>query len=151
MTSPASHSRRAASGAAIVYLTAIFELLALLYAYHAMAGVSKVRLTRVLRNSAIATFLLLIAYLAMISMFTSQIPNSDIRFVTGFQCLEIPAGQYPNCPLLTTDQMAEASSDPQLLWTPLSITINRIAIVGLWLGLFFSLSLFLGSFLRRQR
>ncbi len=136
---------------AIVFVTAMFELVALIWAYHSISGVSKAKVTVLLRRCMILLFVATASYLFLLSLLTIKIPGSDIVVVKGFVCTEIAASQFSNCPWLIAEDMKQAEWDAALLWTTLSISISRVVIVLLWIATFFSLSLFLGAFLVRAR
>lgn len=136
---------------AIAYLTAVFELVALLWAYHSMQSISRVEATVRLRRYMVFFFGVTILYLFVHSLFTIGVPRSDLVLVKGFMCTEVAASQFANCPWLIAEDIQQAEWDAALLWTPLSIAVTRIGIVLLWLLAFFSLSLFLGAFLVRLR
>jgi len=136
---------------AIVYITAVFELLALIWAYQTVRKKSQVKVNSQMLKSLLIMVVCLGTYLFLFSLFTFQIPGTDIVIVKGFICQPVPAEQFNHCPWLIGEDLRLAEYDPNLLWSLPSIAITRLIIVALWLGVFFFLSLFLGAFLTKLR
>jgi hypothetical protein len=136
---------------AITYITAVFELIALIWAYQTIRKMSQKRVNAKMLTSLIILVMALVAYLSLFSLFTYEIPGTDIRIIKGYECTVIALDQFTNCPWLVGEDMRLAEYDPNLMWTLPSITVIRISIVAFWLAVFFYLSLFLGAFLVKMR
>lgn len=66
----------------------------------------------------------------------------------GYVCTEEAAAVFKQkCPDLGIEQLKTAEYDADRLWTARSITLTRLAIVGLWLATFVALTALVGSFL----
>jgi hypothetical protein len=136
---------------AIVGVTAIVELLALVFVFQFLKTASRKRINSVLTTGALVLVIAALAYLALFSYFTYTTPGNKVRLVKGFVCTSMAAKVYKNdCPDLGMDQLNEAEYEAERLWTHSSILIARLGLTVSWLINFLALSAILGSFLVYQ-
>lgn len=137
---------------AIVYLTAIIELIALILAFQLLRKASPQTINRVLAVSAILLFTLSVFYLVLLSQFTYDIPGTKITSIKGFTCSSEAAIAYPaKCPWLGERELKQAEWYAPHLWTTWSITLTRVALTSIWLSSFMMLTLVFGTFVVYQR
>jgi hypothetical protein len=137
--------------AAIVLVTAIAELVALIYVYQFLKSARRRSINRILAVGGLMLAILGAVYLTAISLYTFQVPTTKERFVRGFECTaEASAVFRDKCPNLGLDELKTAEYDADRLWTARSIAATRMAIVALWLASFGALSVLVGSFLVYQ-
>jgi|HubBroStandDraft_4_1064222.scaffolds.fasta_scaffold36932_2 hypothetical protein len=133
---------------AIVLVTAVAELVALIYVYQFLKKTKRKSINRAIAVSGLALVVLATVYLAAVSLYTYEVPTTKERFVKGYVCTEEAAVVFKGkCPDLGIEQLKTAEYDADRLWTSRSITVTRLAIVGLWLAAFVALSVLVGSFL----
>jgi len=97
--------------------------------------------------SAAALFVATCIYLALVSLYTYEIPTTKERFVKGFVCTAEALLVYKEkCPNLGLDELRSAEYDAERLWTIQSITAVQTALIVLWLIAFIVLSLLAGAF-----
>jgi hypothetical protein len=137
---------------AIVYLTAIIELIALILAFQFLKKARVRTINRVLAVSAAILFLSSILYLGLLSEFSYQIPGAKLTAVKGFVCTaEAIAAFAGKCPWLGETELKQAEWFAPHLWTSWSITIMRVLLASVWLLAFMMLTTVLGSFVVHQR
>jgi hypothetical protein len=84
-------------------------------------------------------------------MFTIYVPTIKRSIVVGFKCLpSAEAVLKDKCPYLDFEDLAGVAFDEFQLWTKLSISIMRSALIGVWFLFFISLSALVGKFLVYQ-
>jgi hypothetical protein len=136
---------------AIVLVTAVVELAALIYVYQFLKKARRRSIDRILRVSGLLLAIFGTVYLVAISLYTYEVPPNKERFVKGYQCTSDAAAVFPKkCPDLGLDELKTAEYDADRLWTARSIAVVRLSIVALWLGSFSALSVLVGSFLVYQ-
>ena len=136
---------------AIVLVTAIAELVALIYVYQFLKSARRKSVNRILAISGLLLFLFGAAYLAAVSLYTYEVPTTKQRFVKGYVCTSDASAVFKDkCPDLGLDELKTAEYDADRLWTARSIAATRMSIVGLWLAAFVALSVLVGSFLVYQ-
>jgi hypothetical protein len=136
---------------AIVLVTAIAELVALIYVYQFLKTARRRTINRIIAAGGLVLVLLGAAYLVAVSLYTYEVPTTKQRFVKGYECTEEAAAVFQKkCPDLGIDDLATAEYDAGRLWTSRSIAVTRLAIVSLWLAAFVALSVLVGSFLVYQ-
>jgi ABC-type xylose transport system permease subunit len=136
---------------AIVLVTAVAELIALIYVYQFLKKARRRTINRIIAAGGLALVVLGGLYLAAISLYTYEVPTTRERFVKGSVCTEEAASGFKQkCPDLRIDELKTAEFDADRLWTSRSIAATRMAIVGLWLTAFMTLSVLVGSFLVYQ-
>ena len=136
---------------AIVLVTAVAELAALIYVYQFLKKARRKTINRTLRVSGLLLVIFGAVYLVAVSLYTYEVPPGRERFVKGYQCTSDAAAVFPDkCPDLGLDELKTAEYDADRLWTSRSIAITRLSIVALWLGSFTALSVLVGSFLVYQ-
>lgn len=135
----------------IVLVTAIAELVALIYVYQFLKKARRKSINRILALSGLLLVIFGVVYLAAVSLYTYEVPPTKERFVKGYQCTADAAAVFKDkCPDLGPDELRSAEYDADRLWTARSIAATRIAIVALWLASFVALSVLVGSFLVYQ-
>ena len=136
---------------AIILVTAIAELVALIYVYQFLKSGRRKSINRILAASGLMLALLGAVYLTAMSLYTFQVPTTKQRFVKGYECTpEASAVFKGKCPDLGLDELKTAEYNADRLWTARSIAATRMAIVALWLASFLALSVLVGSFLVYQ-
>jgi hypothetical protein len=136
---------------AIVLVTAIAELVALIYVYQFLKPARRKSINRILAVSGLLLATVGAVYLTAMSLYTFQVPTTKERFVKGRECTpEAGAVFGEKCPDLGLDELKTAEYDADRLWTARSIAETRMAIVALWLASFVALSVLVGSFLVYQ-
>lgn len=133
---------------AIVLVTAVAELVALIYVYQFLKRSKRQTINKIIAASGLALVILAAVYLAGVSLYTYEVPTTKERFVKGYVCTSEAAAVFKEkCPDLGIDQLKTAEYDAERLWTARSITVIRLAIVGLWLATFVALTVLVGGFL----
>ncbi|MCB1498934.1 MAG: hypothetical protein KDK07_03960 [Bauldia sp.] len=136
---------------AITVLTSIIAIVAVVLAYHFARTMKNRSVSVIVVITIVVLFIFSATYLGMLSQFSAKISDGS-RVVTGFVCTPYAQQIYPDrCPWLTESELKLAEWTPSLLWTSLSITASRMALVIFWLGSFLLLSFFLGLFIVVQR
>ena len=137
---------------AIAYITAIFELLLIIWAYHNLKGAAKKYVSRVINIGIPILFALIIAYLFLISTFMNEVVASDHRYLRGYECTAIALRNYAEqCPNLDSTIFEKSEYDPNILWTSKSLAIVRASVNGTWILFFSILSAVLAAFAVRER
>ena len=135
----------------IVFVTAVAELVALIYVYQFLKDAKRKSINKILALSGLLVAVFAAIYLVAISLYTYEVPTTKERFVKGYQCTHEAATVFKDkCPDLGLDELKTAEYDADRLWTPHSIAMTRLTIVGLWLAVFVALSVLVGSFLVYQ-
>ena len=136
---------------AIVLVTAVAELVALIYVYQFLKSAKRRTINRIIAATGPALVILGAAYLVGVSLYTYEVPTTKQRFVKGYVCTEEAVSVFKQkCPDLGIDELKQAEYDADRLWTSRSIAMTRLAIVALWLAAFVGLSILVGSFLVYQ-
>ena len=136
---------------AIVLVTAVAELVALIYVYQFLKSAKRRSINRIIAATGPALVILGAAYLVGVSLYTYEVPTTKQRFVKGYVCTEEAVSVFKQkCPDLGIDELKQAEYDADRLWTSRSIAMTRLAIVALWLAAFVALSILVGSFLVYQ-
>lgn len=136
---------------AIVLVTAVAELVALIYVYQFLKSLKRKNINRIIAVSGLLLVLFGVVYLAGVSLYTYEVPTTKQRFVKGYVCtVDASAVFKEKCPDLGMDELKTAEYDADRLWTARSIAATRLALVGLWLAAFVALSVLVGSFLVYQ-
>lgn len=136
---------------AIAYLTAIFEILMLIWAYHNFKGAGKIIIGKIINIGIPVLFVLLIGYLYVFSNFTYEIEGTGELGIRGYECTEKALRLYSEeCPYIKPDNIKKAEWDPTILWTGDSISVVRTMLVTFWILVFIVLTSILGAFVVRQ-
>jgi hypothetical protein len=136
---------------AIVLVTAVAELVALIYVYQFLKSAKRRTINRIIAATGPALVILGAAYLVGVSLYTYEVPTTKQRFVKGYVCTEEAVSVFKQkCPDLGIDELKQAEYDADRLWTSRSIAMTRLAIVALWLAAFVALAILVGSFLVYQ-
>ena len=132
----------------VVLVTAIVELLALVFVFQFLRSAKRQAINWVLSLSTLVLFVSSTLYLLSLSLYTYQVPTTKERFVKGYQCTPEAVIVFKDkCPDLGLDELKSAEYESERLWTRRSVTIMRTALVITWAVAFMSLSVALGSFL----
>jgi hypothetical protein len=136
---------------AIVLVTAIAELVALIYVYQFLKSARRRAVNRILAIGGLLLVLFGAVYLGAVSLYTYEVPTTKQRLVKGYVCTPDASAVFKDkCPDLGLDELKTAEYDADRLWTSRSIAVTRMAIVALWLASFVALSVLVGSFLVYQ-
>jgi hypothetical protein len=136
---------------AIVLVTAVSELVALIYVYQFLKSTGRKNINRIIALSGVFLVLFGLVYLTAVSLYTYEVPTTKQRFVKGYVCtVDASAVFKEKCPDLGMDELKTAEYDADRLWTARSIAATRVALVVLWLASFVALSVLVGSFLVYQ-
>ncbi|MGH2569362.1 MAG: hypothetical protein ACRDGA_13575 [Bacteroidota bacterium] len=74
------------------------------------------------------------AYLVMFSLYVEQLNTTGRSIVIGFHCTEDAVRLYPDCPILSQEQLAQANNNPYLLWAKWTIALNQVLLFASWVG-----------------
>lgn len=136
---------------AIVQITAIAQLLVLVFVYQSMVRVGKTKATKYMKRYLIGLLALALSYLALHSLLIYPLPNGDLA-LRGFVCSQGASQLYgASCPFLEEVQIADAAYEDDRLWTPLGLLVARLALVAAWVGSFVCLVNVLAAFVVFQR
>jgi hypothetical protein len=135
----------------IVVITSIAELVALIVVYQFIKANRRIMVNRTILIATLALIAFGISYLALNAGYTFRVPTTKERFVRGYVCTANAELVFKEkCPSLDMDDLASAAYEADRLWTPKSITVMRVSLVSLWLMVFTSLSVVIGSFVVYQ-
>jgi hypothetical protein len=135
----------------IVLVTAVAELVALIYVYQFLKKAKRKSINKILTVSGLLLVVFGAVYLIAVSLYTYEVPTTKQRFVKGYQCTSEASAVFKDkCPDLGLDELKTAEYDADRLWTARSIAATRLAIVALWLVAFVVLAVLVGSFLVYQ-
>ena len=135
----------------IVLVTAVVELIALVFVFQFLRSAKRRSINRALIVSAAGLSIASISYLGLLSLYTYQVPTTGERFVKGYDCTpEAKAVFKDHCPDLGLDELRTAEYEAERLWTRRSLTLMRILLVLLWSAAFILLSILLGAFIVHQ-
>lgn len=136
----------------IAPLTAVFQLLVVMYVYQTQINFSKEAVTKKMRGAAFIFALPFFVYVFVFSQFAVFIPGRGEYLVTGFQCTNKALQLYADiCPYLGLNELGDARYNEYELWTRSSISTTRTGLLALWCLFFVGLSAFIGSFIVFQR
>jgi hypothetical protein len=136
----------------IALLTAVFQLMAIMYVYQTQLRASRREVSRNMRWSAIIFCVAFFLYLFVFSQFAIYIPGRDEYLIVGFECTKKATEAYPGaCSSLGLNELARARYDEFELWTRFSISATRVALTAMWCLFFVGLSVFVGEFIVFQK
>jgi hypothetical protein len=98
-----------------------------------------------------------VLYLILLGTFTFTEPVSQEREVKGVvlkdsALSEIEAIRKKGKPHYSVDEyLSGKENDPENVWTSWSITLMQVVLVVVWLAMFISLSMFIGTFVMFQK
>lgn len=137
---------------AIVQITAVAQLVALIFAYQRSIGLKKPAMDRVMRTAAVILVIGAVLYLTALSMLVYEVPTTLERAIRGVFCTADATLVYEtDCPLLSLVQIGEAQYDPDTLWSPAGLAMSRMALLITWVVTFCGLVTLVGSFVAYQR
>jgi hypothetical protein len=132
-------------------MTAVFQLVALVFVYQRYSGEPWGIITRNMGLLFVLIFVSIIGYMILFSMFTIYVPPAKRSIVIGYECTADAAKVYGDkCPFLNLQQLASVAYDEFELWTKLSISVTRALLIALWIFFFICLAALLGKFLVYQ-
>jgi hypothetical protein len=132
-------------------ITCVFQLLALIFVYQRYSSSPKSIITRNVTILFWVCFVLILVYIVLFSMFTIYVPIAKRSIVVGFKCLPSAEAVFGDkCPYLDLEDLAGVAFDEFQLWTKLSISIIRSALICVWFLFFICLSALIGKFLVYQ-
>ncbi|MFL6261323.1 MAG: hypothetical protein ACJ76Y_16615 [Thermoanaerobaculia bacterium] len=135
----------------IVLVTAVAELIALVFVFQFLKSAKRRSINQVLIVSTAGLSIASVVYLILLSLYTYRVPTTGERFVKGYNCTpEAKALFKDHCPDLGLDELRTAEYEAERLWTRRSLTLMRVALVILWSAAFILLSLTLGAFIVYQ-
>jgi len=136
---------------AIVLVTAIAELVALIYVYQFLKMSKRKSIDRIMVGSGLLLVVFGSVYLFAISLYTYEVPTTKERFVKGYRCTSEASLVFKDkCPDLGVDELKTAEYEAERLWTAQSIATTRMSIVALWIATFVALTVLVGGFLVYQ-
>jgi len=136
----------------IEYITAVFQLLGIMFVYQMYGESAGAQVNRNIRILSIFAFVSFVVYLLAFSQFSIYIPSRNAYVMIGYACTTKAATVYGDaCPFLNLDALKNSLYDEFDLWTKSSISIVRTALTALWFAFFISLSAFVGQFLIFQK
>jgi hypothetical protein len=136
---------------AVVQVTGVVQLVALIFVFQVMKTAGKARINRTMLRSVALLAVFLTAYLAAHSLLVFQMPDGSLG-LRGLWCTANAYAVYEgSCPLLTRDEIADAEFTAGRLWTPLGLTAARMTMLLCWIGVFANLVFLIGSFAVYQR
>ena len=147
---------------AIVVITSLAELVVLIVCFQVLSRASRATVTRVVVLSAVLVAGLSAVYLILNALFVHQIPNNPASVVLGCGLSEnsklilANSGRQPTdvCPGEFQLLLSSAQYETDKVWTKLSVSLIKAALVLAWLGAFGALAALTGVFVyfqRRQR
>lgn len=142
----------------VIGITSLVELVVLMVVFQMLAKARRAKATRVIIWSAAMVFVLSTAYLVLNAAFVYQIPNNDTRVVMGCglsdkaKLILSADGQNPTdvCPGEFALLLSSSQYETDKIWTRLSVTGVKAALVISWLGAFAALASLFGVFVAFQ-
>jgi hypothetical protein len=142
----------------IEYITAVCQLLVMMYMYQVFTRASAATTRRIMSLLLAASTVMFFAYLFLFSQFTIRIPGmrdvtgmSDV-IIIGYQCSPRALEAYGEaCPFLGIQELKGAQYNEFELWTKFSLSTMRTVLTSLWCLFFAALAAFVGQFLVFQR
>ena len=136
---------------AIVQITAIAQLLALIFVYQKLARAGRARIEKRMQTNAILLVVLAVVYLGLHSLLVFSMPNGDLG-ARGLICSADAAKLFPNsCPFLERIQISTVEFESDRLWTPAGLAISRLGLLIAWVGAFACLVNVVAAFVVFQR
>jgi hypothetical protein len=136
---------------ALVQLTALAQLIALIFVYQHFRRAGRIRTGRLMRRAGLVLAVFATFYLAGHSLLVFEMPNGE-HDMRGLQCSADALAVYGGaCPFLPTDLIAEAEFTADRLWTPLGLLATRLIMLAAWIVLFSSVVVLIGVFVVYQR
>ena len=118
--------------ASIIQITAIAQLLVLIFTYQMFAKAGKKRIERLMTRAAVGLVLVAVTYLAMHSAFVFEMPNGEMGMKGVICSTDAHILHATKCPFLSDEDIAAANFDVDKLYTTLGILISRIAMLLGW-------------------
>ena len=136
---------------AVVQVTAVGQIIALILIYQFMKKAPKKTINRRLLWSLGILVVLAITYLSLHSITVYEMPNGEFG-LKGFACSGDAQALYGgDCPFLNRTQIADAEFEADRLWTPVGLLMTRVALIIAWIGMFSSIVVLVGLFVVYQR
>jgi hypothetical protein len=132
-------------------MTAVFQLVALVFVYQKYRGAPAQTITRNIGILFGFLFVTILAYMILFTLFTVYVPPAKRSIVIGYQCTKEALVVYgEKCPFLNVQELGEVAYDEFELWTKMSIAVTRGLLIGVWFLFFIALAALLGKFLVYQ-
>ena len=136
---------------AIVQITAVAQLLVLIFVYQHLNRSGRKVVSRYMKMNLALLLIFFIGYLSSHSLFVYDLPNGD-GAVRGINCTDNAKILYSSsCPLLEEVQIADAEYEDDRLWTPLGLLLSRLILLIGWIGSFVCLVNIFAAFVAFQR
>ena len=136
---------------AIVQLTAIAQLLALIFVYQQLLKAGRARINRRMKLGVIGLILVSIIYFSAHSILVFTMPNGELG-LRGVICSANATTLYADsCPFLERIQISTAEFEADRLWTPLGLAISRVGLLSAWIGAYVFLINVVAAFVVFQR
>lgn len=136
---------------AIVPVTAIAQLLALIFVYQKLDKAPRRTIDRRMAINLTAMIAAFAFYLFAHSVLVFAMPNGDMG-VRGAVCSANALALYTtSCPFLETVQISNAEFEADRLWTPVGLAVSRVVLLAAWLGSFACLVNVIAAFVVYQR
>lgn len=135
----------------IVQITAISQLLALIFCFQFLSRSSGQIINRVMAIALIPLIFFSTVYLVVHSLVIFELPDGSVG-VKGFICSPHASELYGHsCPFLSRSSIADAEFNADLLWSPVGLTMARISLLIAWIGSFVALVFLVAAFVVYQR
>ena len=131
-------------------ITSVAELLTLICAFHFWARLGRGRVSRRMVAAAALLLALFGGYLYLNSSYTFTTPADEQKHVKGFE-LRPDVAPLVRPDFTADDALKGAEYRPEEVWTSSSISVMRLALLGLWLFSFVALAACIASFVLYHR
>lgn len=136
---------------AIVQVTAIAQLVALIFVFQRLEKSGRTKIDTKMRNNLIFLIILALLYLTAHSLLVFAMPNGDLG-VRGVFCSQNALRLFSDsCPFLERTQISTAEFEADRLWTPIGLAVSRIGLLVAWVGAFACLVNVVAAFVVFQR
>lgn len=136
---------------AIVQITAIAQLLVLVFVFQNLKSAARRTVNSRMKLSLVLMVVFSISYLGLHSLLYFDRPDGT-GALRGMACSPDALSIYgSSCPFLERMQIADAEFEADRLWTPLGLLASRLSILVLWVGAFSALVNIFAAFVVFQR
>jgi hypothetical protein len=99
-------------------MTAIFQLVSLMFVYQSYFGASRRTITKNMGLLSISAFVIILVYMMIFTIFTIYVPQAHRSMVIGYACTDDAFKVFGSkCPLLDLNALASVAYDEFMLWT----------------------------------
>jgi len=131
-------------------ITAIVELVVLIFTFQAFRGASRKKTNRRMKIAMIVAGCCALIYLSLFVRYTFVIPTTKEIGIKGFVCTPEAKAVFHGCDFDDEEALASAEYEAHRIWTPWSIDVIRLGLLCLWIALFWTISFFIGLFIVYQ-